>query len=242
MRNYNVYINGMQKANSEKLFFVDKVNLDDYNTIIDFGCGAGDVLHSLSLLCKCKLIGIDHDKYMRDITKSKTPNCETYDSLKREMLNEKTLIIFNSVLHEVESYWSVLQTILANTGATVVIRDMRFTLNPNETDGPLKNIIAKIVQKSNPNLLSDFINKYGMFYSNQVYHYLLKYTYVDNWELELQENYFSFNYDKLFNLGKIIYENNYTLEYKKQAIKKDFDIDIHNFTHTQIILRLNKGE
>ena len=53
--------------------------------------------------------------------------------------------------------------------------------------------------------------------SKDLVHYLLKYSYIDNWELELAEDYFSFDYDDLFSFSDILYERNYTLEFKKAS-------------------------
>ena len=48
-RNYNVYLSGMEKANVEKLFFLKHIDLNDFNTVIDFGCGKGDILKACYL-------------------------------------------------------------------------------------------------------------------------------------------------------------------------------------------------
>lgn len=101
-----------------------------------------------------------------------------------------------------------------------------------------KEDLAKIIRNCNTRLLADFTEHYGLSTLKDMYHYLLKYTYVDNWELELLENYFSFNYDELFAMGDIIYKKNYTLEYKKQMVKKDFGIDLVNHTHIQLIIKI----
>lgn len=244
MRNYNTYLKGMEKGNKEKLFFLDHLNLNDFDTIIDFGCGKGDILKECGLLCNAKLIGIDLDDYMREIAlknvSSACPNhqIEMRITLTQEMLNEKTLVIFNSVLHEVEYYASVLVKLLKGTGCTIVVRDMYF--NKNEIYPLPQEWLAKLVKYSQPKLLADFIEKYGMDTTKHMVHYLLKYTYVDNWQLELNENYFSFNYNLLHNIiTKYIYEKRYALDYKVKQIKKDFKLNISNFTtHIQIIAKL----
>jgi SAM-dependent methyltransferase len=235
MRNYNTYLKGMEKGNNEKLFFLDKLNLDGFNTIIDFGCGKGDILKACAD-GKRLLIGIDHDPIMREIAQKNVPNATFLPKLEKNMLDGKTLIIFSSVLHEIEDYWTELEKLLKGSHATVVVRDMRFT----GTDGKLdKTELAKIVHKSHPHMLAEFIERYGLSRRKDLYHWLLKYSYVDNWELELKENYFSFDYSKLFALGKVVYENNYTLAFKKKKVKQDYDIDLTDGTHTQLIIKLN---
>lgn len=235
MRNYTTYLKGMKKGNREKLFFLNKIDLNNYDTIIDFGCGKGDILKACAD-GKRNLIGIDCDPVMINYAKRNVPHAKFYSTLTKSMLNEKTLIIFSSVLHEIESYWTELEKILANTHSTVVVRDMRYT----GADGQIEvSDWEKVVKKSNSRNLTDFIGKYRLRTQKDLYHWLLKYSYTDNWELELNENYFSFDYDKLFALGSVIYENNYTLGYKKKKVKKDFGINLVDGTHTQLIIRIN---
>lgn len=235
MRNYNTYLKGMEKGNSEKLFFLNHLNLDGFNKVIDFGCGKGDILKACAD-GKKTLIGIDLDPVMIDYAKQNVPNAQFYSRLTRDMLDGKTLIIFSSVLHEVEEYWTELEKILKGTHATVVVRDMRFT----GLDGKInKSELSKIIDNSHPRMLADFIARYGLTTIKQMYHWLLKYSYADNWELELNENYFSFNYDKLFSLGKVKYENNYTLPFKKRKVLQDYKIDLSRGTHTQLIIQLD---
>ena len=242
-RNYNTYLSGMERGNAEKLFFLNKIDLNDFDTVIDFGCGGGDVIHAVAECDprrRLALIAIDQDEYMLKIAKQKTPDLICLNELSRTLINEKTLIIFNSVLHEVENYWVTLKDILNNTGATVVVRDMRF----GRKDNPLidKNDLANLVFAANNIHLSDFIRKYGMRQQKDLYHFLLKYSYVDNWELEVTENYFSFDWDDLISMGNVLYENNYVLEFKKQQVKNHFNIDLTIPTHCQLILKLNKGD
>lgn len=236
MRNYNTYLKGMEKGNDEKLFFLDKLNLNNFNQVVDFGCGKGDILKACSK-SGLHLIGIDHDPIMIDYARENVPSANFYSSLDKVLIDDKTLIIFSSVLHEVGKYWTTLREIIKNSGATVVVRDMRFN---EELKLINRSDLAKIVKNSNPKLLSDFIEHWGMKYESDMYHYLLKYSYIDNWDLEVKENYFSFNYNDLISLGRVIYENNYTLKFKKYRVAKDFGIDLKNNTHTQMIIKLNK--
>ena len=235
MRNYNTYLKGMEKGNDEKLFFLNKINLKDFHRVIDFGCGKGDILKA----CNNKgleLVGIDHDPVMLQYAKENVPNAMLFVRLYKDIIDDKTLIIFSSVLHEVEEYWKELKDMIKGTGATVVVRDMRFSDLSNDID---KSDLAKVVKNSHPKMLSDFISKWGLKTDKDMYHWLLKYSYVDNWELEVKENYFSFDYSDLLKLGKTIYERNYTLDFKKTKVLKDFGIEMTKPTHTQLIIKLN---
>ncbi len=229
----------MEKSLDEKLFFLKKLRLSDYSRIIDFGCGKGDILKACIpyVSSRVTLIGIDHDETMRNVAKLNVPSATFYSELKPEMIKRKTLIIFSSVLHEVEDYWNKLKRILANSGATIVIRDMRFSGHNTRIT---KQNLAKLIKYANPKYLSEFTAKYGLFTDKDMYHFLLKYSYVDNWELELKENYFGFDYTELEKLGTIVYEKNYTLKYKKERVKEDFDISLTKPTHTMMIIKVKE--
>jgi len=236
MRNYNTYLKGMEKGNDEKLFFTSILQLNKFHRIIDFGCGKGDILKACSN-SGCELVGIDHDPIMLQYAEENVPNAVFFGRLTRRMITKETLIIFSSVLHEVEDYWEELKNIIQGTGATVVVRDMRFS-------GAEKLLrqdqMAKVVRNSHPQMLGDFINRWGFRTDKDLYHWLLKYSYVDNWELENNENYFSFDYKNLFELGEVIYERNYTLEFKQKKVLEDYKILMKKPTHTQLIIKLKE--
>ena len=243
-RNYNTYLLGMEKGNADKLFFLNHLCLDDYDYIVDFGCGRGDIIKTCAKQCKAKCYGIDKDPYMRNVAGE---NCKDTNVILLESLNElnipldaRVLFIFSSVLHEVGKYWHTgIEPFLKKYHSddyrcTLVIRDMYFPWMCE--DEPInKNDLANIIANSNPSMLSDFVRKYGMKTKRDMYHYLLKYSYVDNWELELDEDYFSFCWDWSF-LSKEVYDRKYTLPFKKERVKLDFDIDLDYPTHRQLIV------
>ena len=237
MRNYNVYLSLMEKSLDEKLFFVNKLDLNKFSTIIEFGCGKADILRSVSFHTDAELIGIDHDKTMRSVAKLNVPSATFYSELKRNMIKQNTLIIFSSVLHEVEDYWPTLKKIIKGTGATIVVRDMRFSAHDTRIS---KANLSKLIRNANPRLLADFTAKYGLYTEKDMYHFLLKYSYVDNWEEELKEDYFSFPFVELYQLGRVVYHRNYTLQYKKERVEEDFGIKLTKPTHTQLIIKEKK--
>lgn len=238
LRNYNVYLSGMEKSNNEKLFFLDMLNITQFDRIIDFGCGRGDILRACALHGGENLIGIDHDLAMIKLAKQNVPGATFTNKLDKTMVDEKTLIIFSSVLHEVGDDWNEIEKILAGSGSTVVVRDMYYTSDDNFRLG--KDELSKLIRYSQPKILADFVEKYGLVREKDMIHYLLKYTYIDNWQLELAEDYFSFDFDRLFKLGYIKYMKKYPLEYKQRSIWKDFKIWINCNTHVQLIMVLNK--
>ena len=237
----------MHKGLKEKLFFMERLDVTGFRTVIDFGCGAGEILHAVAEadpLSQIRLIGIDRDEYMRDLTLKGTPGIEVYPSLEREMVDDRTLIIFSSVLHEVGDRWPEIRRAISGTGATVAVRDMCFGVDESKAGDirkwRLRDSLSKVVRHSNPGMLADFIGKYGMMTDIQLCHYLLKYTYVDNWALELEENYFSFDYGNLADMGETLYQRQYLLDHVGECVKRDFGIDMIYTTHVQMIVRLRK--
>lgn len=76
-----------------------------------------------------------------------------------------------------------------------------------------------------------------------VLHFLMKYRYIENWEREVRENYFPIYYEDLLNKiiengnYEIVYARQYILPYVKEKVKEDFDIDLVDNTHCQILLK-----
>lgn len=243
LRNYNVYLSGMAQGNEEKLFFLQQIDIQAFDRIIDFGCGKGDILKVCGGINKhATLIGIDHDDYMQRLAEENLADLGKQRvmiaaALTKDMLDENTLIIFSSVLHEVGDYWISLRAMLEGTGCTVAVRDMRYS--DASSKAITANDLAALIEHSNPEHLAAFIRRYGMDTEKEMVHYLLKYTYVDNWQLELQEDYFSFDFDDLCSLGEIMYERNYTLPYKRRSVTEDFGIFLAANTHTQLIVKVN---
>ena len=47
MRNFNEYQLNLEKSLKQKLFFLDKINIAEYDLIVDYGCGTGIVLNEI---------------------------------------------------------------------------------------------------------------------------------------------------------------------------------------------------
>lgn len=236
MRNYNVYLTEMQKAQAEKLFFLSHLDLNSFDTIIDFGCATAEILKACQPHANARLIGIDLDPYMREQAHLNVPCAQFYQYLNRDMITEHTLIIFSSVLHEVGTYWKVIKKMIKNTGATVVVRDMKFS-GPHKAKIS-KSDLSKLVFYSDPKRLADFIKINGLTTLKDMYHYLLKYSYVDNWNIEVSENYFSFDYKDLFRMGEIMFKHEYLLKFKKEKVEEDFHIELECPTHIMLIMKM----
>lgn len=243
-RNYNTYLLGMEKSKFEKLFFINHLNLSEFDIIIDFGCGAGDVIKTCaenSYNTHC--YGIDKDPFMINRAGENCKNLSNVvfvEDIEQVQIwpEARILLIFSSVLHEVNNYWFTLKNFIKSHSGyiTVVIRDMYWNYELEGFD--INQIeLAKVIKKSNPNQLSEFVAKYGMRWERDLYHFLLKYSYVDNWELELEENYFSVPWDCIEHLAKsIIYDKKYILPFKKERIREDFGINLLHPTHRMLIM------
>jgi len=251
--NLNKYLDDMTKGFKDKLFFLDKINLD---VLVDFGSADGQMLSHLSKIKpNMKLIGYDIDENMIKQSQSKYPNItftdnwnEVITSLGKRNANTKKGILLSSVIHEVYSYaggknikkfWN--EQVFNNNFDYVIIRDMIPSTEFNKM-----NIIDvnKIKEKSDPKYLKEFEDEWGTITDNfrTLLHWLLKYKYTDNWERELKENYLPvtiehFKHSKIPPGWDIIFEEHYTYDYIKKQVKKDFDIDLNQPTHLKMILK-----
>ena len=245
VRNYNKYLIGMRTTLKDKMFFLNYIDINNYETIIDFGSGEGIVIEEIAKVIKNKktiLIGIDKDPIMQELTKRrmsgyKNTYIQVEDLKTLNTKGKKALIIFSSVLHEVEEYWKTIEYWLKENKPTMVIRDMYFDNNEElSVSGIVK--YAKLF----PNNFIDFVNrycKYNYIDMNDIYHYLLKYTYIDSWKLELEEDYTSVPWYEIKKLkGNVIHDRKFTLEYKKKQVYNDFGIELTSPTHREYIVEL----
>jgi hypothetical protein len=126
--------------------------------------------------------------------------------------------------------------------SNIIIRDM---IPSKHFDNMNLMDVNKIKEKSDPKYLNDFQNYWGDISINFriLLHWLLKYKYTINWKRELKENYLPVSLEtlkkKIPDNWSIIYERNYTYEYLKNQIKKDFDIELNEKTHLQMIIKNN---
>lgn len=232
MNNYEGYIKGMEKSMQEKLFFLEYLDLTDYDLIIDFGCASGNLIERIKMITKTTtpIIGIERDVYMQNILTQKGIEWKASLSDLKTLKNKNVLIIFSSVLHEVEGEFGNIAEWLLKVKPTVVIRDMT-----PPTDRPLTKAELKISTFNKPKY--EYI--WGQIKTTwNLYHYLLKYTYVDNWESEILENYFSVPWEWFFTNGITEYRRDYILEYKKTQVYKDFNYQIKEPTHRQLITKI----
>ena len=244
--NISEYISKMNKGLADKLFFFNKINID---TLVDFGCADGSLLKEIhKMKPDLKLIGYDIDEDMINISKEQYPDINfssSWDEVIQNIDNNASILL-SSVIHEVYSYGTSIEIrhfwnkqVFNNKFKYVIIRDMI----PSTSFDKMNLIdIKKIREKSDPKYLQDFESKWGDISINfrVLLHWLLKYKYINNWNRESKENYLPVTLEtlkkKIPSNWKIIYENHYTYEYIKNQIKQDFDIDLQENTHLQMII------
>lgn len=94
--------------------------------------------------------------------------------------------------------------------------------------------------------LKEFELKVGSISNNKnLIHFLLKHSYIDNWDREVRENYFPITLQDLYaaipNDYDILYEDHNTIVYLTEIWEKEFDIDIKDKTHIKLILKRCKS-
>ena len=253
MNDLNGYIKRMKYSMDEKMFFVHEIDITSYDLVVDFGCANGDLLRRLrSFRPHGDAIGFDNSKEMIELAKKHYDNTSTFYIqdfyfLKRTMEDyKKVLIIFSSVLHEIEQTpdrRAVLEVM--SLADTVVIRDMYFPQLPSYLQERIPaEVLNSIFSKTSPYMVYSFQMWHGNFedVSRDFYHFLLKYTYTDNWETEVQEDYFSTPWEAYIGeLSKkgiyVSFDHIYTLPYKKAQVLKDFGFEMKLPTHRNLILR-----
>ena len=256
MKDLNGYILRMENALDEKIAFTKHIDINDYDLIVDFGCANGALLRKLrSVRPLGDAIGYDNSIKMIDAAKSYldlTNNFYTSDLsylILQIKFAAKSLIIFSSVLHEVDQKTlDMLGIGLTGKGLiqefdAVVIRDMYW--DHSERDAYLYPFfMEKIREKVSPKMLADYEKRWRplTLVDQNFYHFLLKYTYIDNWETELDEFYFNtpwgeFELEYCLDIDfKIFHDRKYTLPFKKAQVFKDFGFMMELPTHREMIL------
>jgi SAM-dependent methyltransferase len=246
---YNV---SMFKGVEDKLFFLPKIDTD---LIVDFGCADGKILSIIKQKKpKVSLIGYDISKEMLKVAKNNVPNAtftDSWNDIESIVSNyENATLILSSVIHEVYSYsngveikkfWN--EKVFGGLFKYIIIRDMIPSCQLQKEDFlAFKEDVKKVNKLSNKKYLNSFEKIWGLIDNDYrtFLHWLLKYTYTDNWEREVKENYLPLTietlYKKIPSNYKITYKNNFIYEPVHQRIIEDFGIRLRHTTHTKMII------
>lgn len=249
MKDFNTYKLNLSKSLEDKLFFLKYINVDEYDFILDFGCGTGEVLRCIADAMDNKdasLVGYDTNPEMLDYAIAKTRyhygNISYVSDLKNLDLlmkgKQKTLIIFNSVLHEMSelAQRKVIGTLMPQF-TSVVIRDMKRPLS-NE---PISNMTRKrVLAQVAPWQAAMFESRWGKIKDKEnLYRFFLMNEFVENFETEVEEDYMSVLWSditwRLESGYNTVYQQSFTLPYRKQQVKKRFNHVMHDITHRKVI-------
>lgn len=229
--NCDEYLDRMKRGLTlqEKLFFVNRINLQQYDCIVDFGGADGALLNEIAPLTDAKLVCVDNQFV------NKTPARIDYYTTAAEALsvvaNKNYCLILSSVLHEVQMD-SILVDLIAGA-ATIVIRDMYW----DETIQDEKHADEiRAIKHLMPAEYADYPTKT----LSDCYQLLLKYEYTKNWKIETAEDYFCNHAASLIDSlagFNMLYHRTYVLPYKYNQVYKDFGIVMKYPTHIQAILQ-----
>lgn len=252
MKDTRGYIERMKASMKEKLFFVDKIDLNN-KIIVDFGCAEGDLLQELDHmgLENTTLIGVENNAEFCSHIDVHNVNYHLFYNLTEveQKIREwrslrwddrEVVLICSSVLHELTyGYFKRVTNFACGMADYVVIRDMYWD-NSFSTD--VENNYSKIFRHCDNHLavlFADLIEKREQLSAKVMAEFLLKYRYEANWDTEVLENYFSVPWNRIELLWAFqpIYDRKYINGFIKSNLHETFDIDLTWPTHRTMILK-----
>ena len=241
----NTYNSKMIKGIDDKLFFTDIVN--DYTQVVDFGCANGALLGKLFKMNEnIGLTGYDISKRMLSIARLENPEAAYFSDWDDITVEPNSLLNLSSVIHEVYAYSTVEEirmfwkTVFNSGFKYISIRDMFVseTLEEKYVDTP---IVKKIRSNADWTLASFERMNGSIGVMKYLVHYLLKYTYTDNWERENKENYLPISSEDIIRIipdrYEVIHVDHFTLPVLQSNVMKTFGFDLQEKTHMKIILK-----
>ena len=256
IKDLHTYLSRMDKALLDKCWWIDKI-APEVDTVIDFGCAAGNLKSMIDYLApkKYKYIGIDTAPEM--VNECIHKGIRVYTSLSVALKHckpENTIIVLNSVIHELLSYEAEPYKILRQIGNSkcryIAIRDMCLT------DIQLDNVDAIRNQIEH----SKYANQWYEFRTicectrQAPYNYLsviekeflLKYWYTENWDREKYEQYLwtwahdLWREEHVFMDYKIEDVEDFYIPFVRNKVQEDFGIKYTELTHKKVLLQLRK--
>lgn len=244
-----IYLQRMQKSVLDKLFFLDKV-FEPFDTIVDFGCADGELIRAIRALFgdEYKFVGYDISDEMIKAARENAPFAAfTTDWDEIDADPGRSLINISSTVHEVYSYCSAdeielfWQRVFGSGFKYVAIRDMMVSEADSAPAGA--EDIGKVCSNEKYAAhLGDYESVWGPIRSRRdLVHYLLKYSYTENWEREVRENYLGLTFEEFMRRVprgySVTYLSRFTLPYTAWQVKRDFGIDLDTDTHVKVILK-----
>lgn len=239
IKNNDTYLSRMRKTFYDKAWFMTIIP-PDVETIVDFGCADGAFMEFLKgAYPEYKYIGIENNAEFAKLCEQKGIEC--HSSILKLCSNasinpETTLLVLNSVMHEVYSYGHQIafwRDIKVFNPKYIAFRDM-YVRNCGEYGSRIEQDFENAI-KGNfmEKHYHDFVRIWGNLKDGYTAaHFLYKYFYDENWDREVEENYIPFHYrelhTKIRNAGyNITFERFYGLPYLKEKWHADFNCDEH---------------
>ena len=211
-------------------------------------------------------IGYDISEEMINLAKSKFNAVATnviftnsWDEVK-EIVEKysamESVLILSSVLHEVYSYGTTddistfWRRVTSGIFKYICIRDMMCTKDiERPTDVTTLQVFKEYLgfASTKSKLCREFEERWGSITSSMknFVHFLLKYRWQINWVRELNENYFPFYVENILSIfGSANYNINYMERFRvpflDDCFKKDFGVELEDYTHAKIIFERSK--
>ena len=241
-----VYIQRMQRSFLDKLFFADKV-FEPIDTILDFGCANGVLIGAMQgLFPEYSYVGYDISEDMIRKARERVSGavfCQEWEEL--PVRPETTLLNISSTIHEVYSYGDEAsielfwQRVFGSGFKYVAIRDMMISddIAPLADPGDVEK-----ARRLFPEKLAEYERIWGSIQRRKdLIHYLLKYSYTENWDREVREDYLPLSVEGLLERVpegyEIVYSEHYVLPYIRHQVRKDSGITLTDATHFKILLK-----
>ena len=244
--NYEVYNRKMNISITDKCWWVDEIP-EDIDTVIDYGCATGELFVHLESNWPGRFknfIGIDNNEKMLQIANQNFPKGKYYSNLKDVEPISKAILVLNSVIHEILNYdgfdslLNIFHHLNENHISYIAIREM-FPQNPD------KNTIIAAEDFQMPEKFQKQWKEFcacrpSITKTERLQEFILKYSYVENWERECKERYL-WHWDAMFKDTlpdyKVIREFSFSIHQQKERIKKDFKLDWPLDTHKKMLLK-----
>lgn len=257
--NLDSYLENMAKGLEDKLFFMKYLPRNKNYIFLDFGCADGSLLQVLyhNFGNKHIYVGYDISEQMIELANTKSFTNEilftsdwkvVVDKIEHSEKHYKVVTILSSVVHEIYSYakseYDIKSTFLniINYSDYICVRDMMYSKDLDRyADDEIYSRFPKDSEKDV--FLRDFEDRWGSIRNmKNLVHYLLKYKWKTNWKREVNENYFPVSIEDFLNIFKrdfnLIYFERFRVPYLEQYWKKDFDIELDDYTHLKAIFKL----
>lgn len=247
IQDMRIYLHRMQKSVLDKMFFADKV-FEPIDAVVDFGCANGELIKALHAFWDdCRYVGYDISEKMVEAARENVPQADfTCDWEQLNVDPRRSLINISSTIHEVYSYGTgedvriFWQRVFHSGFKYVTIRDMMLSeaafapADPEDIRRVRENARYAAQLREYEAIWGPIATRHDLA------HYLLKYTYTQNWDREVRENYFPITIEQLRGMIPANYRINWQqhtpLPYIAWQVKRDFGIDMTEATHGKLVI------